>query len=104
MDTNILHLTKKLVEMYLPIFEIPQIADDSEIDLFLKTISQNIKRIRMTKGISQFDLALTIGQRGSGFFACAENCTKGKRFNLIQLYKIAKALDVPIEEFFKPSK
>jgi transcriptional regulator with XRE-family HTH domain len=85
----------------LPIVEIPPIADETEIECFLKTISENIKRIRMNKGISQFDLALTIGQKGSGFFACAENCTKGKRFNLIQLYKIAKALEVPIEEFFK---
>ena len=85
----------------MPIFEIPPIANDMEIENFLQIISQNIKRIRLEKGISQFDLALTIGQKGSGFFACAENGTKGKRFNLIQLYKIAKALDVPISSFFE---
>ena len=87
----------------MPIVEIPLIANEVEIDNFLKNISQNVKQVRIEKGISQFDLALTIGQKGSGFFACAENCTKGKRFNLIQLYKIAKALDVPIERFFTNS-
>ena len=86
----------------MAIIEIPQIADDKEIEKFLYTISNNIKRIRKQKNISQFDIALTIGQKGSGFFACAENNAKGKRFNLIQLYKISKALEVPIEEFFKP--
>jgi transcriptional regulator with XRE-family HTH domain len=86
----------------LAIIEIPQIADDTEIDNFLITISTNVKKIRISKGISQFDLALTIGQKGSGFFACAENNKNGKRFNLIQLYKIAKALEVPISSFLEP--
>lgn len=90
------------MELFLAIFEIPSIASDEEIDKFLETISKNVKRIRVQKGVNQFDLALTIGQKGSGFIACAENCTKGKRFNLIHLYKIAKALEVPVEEFFKP--
>lgn len=88
----------------MAIVEIPNIASDEEIDEFLQLISKNVKRLRIEKGVNQFDLALTIGQKGSGFIACAENYTKGKRFNLIQLYKIAKALEVPIEEFFKPIK
>lgn len=88
----------------MAIFEIPPIASDKEIDEFLQTISENVKRIRMLKGVNQFDLALTIGQKGSGFIACAENYAKGKRFNLIHLYKISKALEVPIEEFLKPIK
>jgi len=86
----------------LAIIEIPQIADDEEIENFLHTIATNIKHIRTAKKISQFDLALTIGQKGSGFFACAENNKNNKRFNLIQLYKIAKALDVPVCKFFEP--
>jgi len=86
----------------LAIIKIPQIADDEEIEKFLYTISRNIKQIRTIKKISQFDLALTIGQKGSGFYACAENNKNNKRFNLIQLYKIAKALDVPITTFFEP--
>ena len=86
----------------MAILEIPEIADVEEIDKFLHTISSNVKRIREEKSISQFDIALTIGQKGSGFFACAENNKNGKRFNLIQLYKIAKALDVPISSFLEP--
>jgi transcriptional regulator with XRE-family HTH domain len=85
----------------LAIIKIPEIADEEEIEEFLHIISSNVKKIRIEKDISQFDLALTIGQKGSGFYACAENCKNGKRFNLIQLYKIAKALDVPITSFFE---
>ena len=88
----------------MAILEIPEIADEDEIDSFLYNISQNVKDLRTKKNISQFDLALTIGQKGSGFYACAENCKNGKRFNLIQLYKIAKALEVPITSFFESKK
>jgi len=86
----------------MAIIQIPEIADDEEIEKFLHTISSNVKKIRTEKKISQFDLALTIGQKGSGFYACAENNKNGKRFNLIQIYKIAKALDVDISSFFLP--
>lgn len=84
-----------------PIFELPSIASNQEIEQFLKKIATNVKRIRMEKGVSQFDLALTIGQRGSGFIANAENNANRKRFNLEHLYKIAKALDVNVEDFLK---
>ena len=50
----------------MPILELPSIADDDEINDFLMLVSENVKRIRTQKGVSQFDLALTIGQKGSG--------------------------------------
>ncbi len=86
----------------MPIFELPSIADKEEIDNFLALVANNVKRIRLEKGVSQFDLALTIGQKGSGLIANAEICARGKRFNLEHLYKIAKALDVDVREFFRP--
>jgi transcriptional regulator with XRE-family HTH domain len=86
----------------MPIFELPSIADKDEIDSFLMVVANNVKRIRTEKGVSQFDLALTIGQKGSSLIANAETGTRGKRFNLEHLYKIAKALDVDVREFFSP--
>lgn len=86
----------------MPILELPSIADDDEINDFLMLVSENVKKIRTQKGVSQFDLALTIGQKGSGLIANAEVGARGKRFNLVHLYKIAKALDVDIRDFFAP--
>ena len=71
-------------------------ASDEEIALLHKTISQNIKAHRTAKNISQLELALTIGMKSAAFFGNAENNTKGKHFNIEHIYKIAKALDVPI--------
>ena len=42
-----------------------------------------------------------IGQKSSAFYANAENAAKNRRFNLEHIYKIAKALDVDVIDFFK---
>jgi transcriptional regulator with XRE-family HTH domain len=84
----------------MPIIELPSIATDEEIEVFLKKVGSNIKKRRNINNVSQFDLALTIGQKGSSLIANAENYTKGKRFNLEHLYKIAKALDCDVKDFF----
>lgn len=71
-------------------------ADSEEIKNFYKIISQNVKRFRNEKKMSQLELALTIGQKGNAFYNYAENCKKDKHFNLEHLYKIAKALEVDV--------
>lgn len=76
-------------------------ADSEEIKSFYKIISQNVKSLRTEKKMSQLELALTIGQKGSAFYNYAENCTNNKHFNLEHLYKIAKALEVDICELLK---
>ena len=43
-------------------------------------------------------LALAIGHNSVGHIAKAELCKYGKHFNLEQLYKIAKILDVTIHD------
>lgn len=79
-------------------------VDDEEIIDFYKIVSQNVKKYRTEKGMTQLELALTIGQKGNAFYNYAENNTKGKHFNLEHLYKISRALEVPIEVFFKEIK
>ncbi len=76
-------------------------ADEEEINNFYKVVSGNVKKYRNEKNMSQLELALTIGQKGNAFFNYAENNTKNKHFNLEHLYKIAKALDIPISRFFE---
>lgn len=77
------------------------IANDDEVKEFIHKVATNIKRIRQEKGITQLALALMIGQKSATFYANAENSAKNRRFNLEHLYKIAKALDVDVVEFFK---
>lgn len=85
----------------MSIFKNLCVADDEEVQEFIKRIAANVKRIRLEKGVTQLALALMIGQKSAAFYANAENSAKDRRFNLEHLYKIAKALDVDITEFFK---
>ncbi|MDD2382904.1 MAG: helix-turn-helix transcriptional regulator [Sulfurospirillaceae bacterium] len=76
-------------------------ADNEEIRDFYKTISNNVKKYRIEKKMSQLELALTIGQKGNAFYNYAENNTNNKHFNLEHLYKIAKALEIDVSELLK---
>jgi len=85
----------------LSIFNNLCVAEDSEVQEFVRRVAANVKRIRQEKGITQLALALMIGQKSAAFYANAENSAKDRRFNLEHLYKIAKALDVDVIEFFQ---
>ena len=80
---------------------IPDIVTEEEVEKFFETISYNVKRIRNEKGLSQLEVALSIGQKSSGFYANTENYAHGKHFNLLHLLKLSKLFDVKMEEFFK---
>ncbi len=79
---------------------LPDIVTDKEIDEFFEIISLNIKRIRKEKNLSQLEVALSIGQKSSGFYANTENYAHGRRFNLIHLFKLSKLFECDIEDFF----
>ncbi len=74
---------------------------DEEIIDFHQTIANNIKKIRKEKKITQLDLALTIGHKSMSTIGKIEAGLESKHYNVEQLYKIAKILDVDICEFFK---
>ena len=80
---------------------IPEIVSEEQIDSFHKNICENVKRIRKEKNISQLEVALTIGQKSSGFYSNMENYKHKKDFNLTHLFKLSILFDVDIEEFFK---
>ena len=73
---------------------------DKEVILFHQLITDNIKRIRKEKGITQLDLALTIGHKSMSTIGKIEAGLENKHYNVEQLYKISKALEVDICEFF----
>ena len=74
---------------------------DEEIKKFHRIISDNIKKIRKDKNITQLDLALTIGHKSMSTIGKIEAGLENKHYNVEQLYKISKALEVDICEFFK---
>ena len=74
-------------------------ATDEEIELLHKFISENVKKYRLEKNMSQLELALTIGMKSAAFFGNAENNTNGKHFNIEHFSKISKALNVPMKNF-----
>lgn len=80
----------------LPIIDI----NDSDIMALYKIIGANVKKVRIAKGVTQLDLALALGYKSVSSIAKAESLIENKHFNIAQLYKISKALDVEISTFF----
>lgn len=76
-------------------------ANSEEISHFYSTLSHNVRNLRESRGISQLDLALEIGIKSVAFYSNCECNRYGKHFNLEHIYKLSKALQVPIAEFFK---
>lgn len=77
-------------------FSEEQIAD------FYKLVGRNVKRVRAEKGVSQLDLAFSLGLKSVGLISVAEIYHNKRHFNLEHLYKIAAVLECDICEFFRP--
>jgi len=74
---------------------------DNQIKIYHSLIANNIRKIRKEKNITQLDLALTIGHKSMSSIGKIEAGLENKHYNVEQLYKISKALEVDICEFFK---
>lgn len=77
-------------------------ATDEEIASFYALVSANVRYYREKSGISQLDLALEIGIKSVAFYSNCENNRYGKHFNLEHIYKLSKALQIPISALFEP--
>ena len=75
-------------------------SSEEEIEEFYRNVSQRVKYFREKNSITQLDLALDIGIKSVAFYSNCENNKYGKHFNLEHLYKIAKSLDVDINNNF----
>ena len=64
-----------------------------------KEIGTNIRNIRITKGLSQFDLSIKV--EGNIDYTNISRIEQGRTNpTLLTLYRISKALDVPLIELF----
>jgi transcriptional regulator with XRE-family HTH domain len=74
---------------------------DKEASFLLDTISQNIIKYRKEKGYSQLQLATEIGYASASYFGRMEIRKNDEHFNIVQLYKISRVLDVELYKFFE---
>jgi len=74
---------------------------EEEIEAFYRRIGFNVKKLRQSKGLSQLQLALAIGQKSVSTVAKAEIGVENKHFNLEHLYKIAKVLEIDPCDFIQ---
>ena len=69
-----------------------------EYKIFLKSLGQNIRTFRSRKGLSQEGLAFSIDS-ARNFVGCIERAEKN--LSLKTLFKIAKTLDIKVEDLLK---
>ena len=74
--------------------------NDLSVDEVHKLVGSNVAMLRKEKKLSQLDLSLEIGNKSPSLISSAEIYTNKRHFNIIQLQKIAKVLDVNICTFF----
>ena len=71
---------------------------DLEAEQFLDRVSANVVKARKSKGFSQLQLATEMGYKSASYLGRIEIRSEGQHFHLVQLYKIAKILDISVEE------
>lgn len=76
------------------------LVSEEEIQNYRQNIGLLVKKLRQERGISQLDMALSVGIRSVAFYSNCENSKYNKHFNLDHLFKICKALEIPLSDFF----
>lgn len=73
---------------------------EEEIQEHHRCIGTLVKSLREKNKISQLQMALSIGIKSVAFYSNCENNKNGKHFNIEHIYKICKALDTPLSDFY----
>ena len=64
-------------------------------------IGKNVARLRKKANMSQLELSLEMGNKSTSLISSAELYKNKRKFNIAQLQKIAKILNVDIKDFFE---
>ena len=75
--------------------------DEEDFNILHKQISENVKRIRKEKNITQEELALNIGHSSASMISKIEANLENKHYNIRHLYLISKVLDIPFFKLFE---
>jgi transcriptional regulator with XRE-family HTH domain len=78
--------------------------DEEDFKLVQNQISENVKKLRKEKNITQEELALNIGHSSASIISKIEANLENKHYNIKQLYLISKVLNVPFSKLFDEIK
>ena len=78
--------------------------DEEDFKLVQNQISENVKKLRKEKNITQEELALNIGHSSSSMISKIQANLENKHYNIKQLYLISKVLNVPFSKLFDEIK
>lgn len=76
-------------------------TDKTEADKFLKSIGENIRRIRILKGYKNMENFANLVMMNKDYYGGIERGQQN--FTIQRLINIAEILGVPLEEFFMPN-
>lgn len=77
--------------------------DLSEEELY-RLIGKNVAKFRKRANMSQLELSLEMGNKSTSLVSSAEIYKNNRKFNIVQLHKISKILNIEFSEFFKIQK
>lgn len=75
--------------------------NDKYITNYYKTIGSNLKKLRVSKGLTQIQLSQAMNLKSVGLISQSELYLNKQHLNLKHLYIVASILDCKIEDFFE---
>ena len=79
--------------------DLVQVVED--VEEFYKAVSRNVKKLRKKHKLTQLDFSANIGFNSVSFYCECENNKNGKHFNLLHVVRLAKYLNIDINEIVK---
>lgn len=73
---------------------------EKEIEILLINIVEKVKKERKKRNISQLKLSNILGFQSPNYIAKIETKKHNVYYNISHLYKIAKAFDMELKDFF----
>ena len=75
--------------------------EEKDFNTVYNQITDNIKKMRKERNITQEELALNIGHSSASMISKIEAGLENKHYNIKQLFLISKVLEVPLSKLFE---
>jgi putative transcriptional regulator len=75
--------------------------EEEDFNTVYNQITDNIKKMRKERNITQEELALNIGHSSASMISKIEAGLENKHYNIKQLFLISKVLEVPLSKLFE---
>ena len=75
--------------------------EEEDFNTVYNQITENIKKMRKERNITQEELALNIGHSSASMISKIEAGLENKHYNIRQLFLISKVLEVPLSKLFE---